>query len=57
MGSYPQYCFTLYLNCYSLNLLVSKFGCKFVNNTVHHLMYADDLTLLALSAKDLEEAD
>ena len=45
----------MYLDCLSLNLSASNFGCKFVDKTVNHLMYADDLTLLAPSAKGLQK--
>ena len=47
--------FNMYLDCLSLNLSASNFGCKFVDKTVNHLMYADDLTLLAPSAKGLQK--
>ena len=45
--------FNMYFDCLSLNLSASNFGCKFVDKTVNHLMYAD-LTLLAPSAKGLQ---
>ena len=47
--------FNIYLDCLGLNLSASNFGCKFVDKTVNHLMYADDQTLLAPSAKGLQK--
>ena len=44
----------MYLDCLSLNLSASNFGCKYVDKTVNHLMFADDLTLVAPSAKGLQ---
>ena len=44
----------MYLDCLSLNVS-SYFGCKFVDKTVNHRMYADDLTILAASAKGLQK--
>ena len=45
----------MYLDCLSLNLSASNFGCKFVDKTVNHMMYADDLTLFTPSAKGLQK--
>ena len=47
--------FNMYLDCLSLNLSASNFGFKFVDKTVNHLMYADDPTLFAPSAKGLQK--
>ena len=46
--------FNVYLDCLSIKLAASKIGCKFVDKTVNHLMYADDMTILAPSAKGLQ---
>ena len=47
--------FNMYIDCLSMNLSASDFDCTFVDKTVNHMMYADDLTFLAPPSKGLQE--
>ena len=46
--------FNVYLDKLSISLSSSSVGCKLVDKSFNHLMYADDMTVLAPSVKGLQ---
>ena len=54
-GILSPYLFNIYMDDLSLELNKSRMGCSMGNSTVNHLMYADDLVLVAPSGAGLDK--